>query len=123
MSEATPAKKLIYKKEIGVVSWPCRISEPVDGGKREEFELTVRFKVLPQERLEQAFPRLAIMQDPKLAREFLAEAVQGFDGLVDENKKPVDGPQIKAGLLAQPYVHDGVLEGYFDMIGRRLTKN
>jgi len=120
MSEA---KKFVYKSTPGIIVWPCKVSEPVNGGAREEATLTVRFNVLPQERIEEAFPRLAIMQDPKLARAFLEEAVVGFDGLTDDKGKSVDGQKVKAQLLAQPYIHDGVLEGYFDMIGRRLTKN
>ncbi len=48
--------KLVFKKDIGLVAWPCTIRVPLDDGKLEEQGCTARFRVLPQSRLDALYP-------------------------------------------------------------------
>lgn len=116
--------KLVFKKEIGLISWPCTISVPLDDGKREEQILTPRFRVLTQLQMAQIYapppPNLTIGSPDAL---LLDAAIDGFDGLKDDTGKPVDDAVAKASLLSIPYIVSGLIRGYSDMIGGRTAKN
>jgi hypothetical protein len=108
--------KFVFKSgEPRLVAWPCTISVPLDGGARQEQSIVARFKVLAPEKIAE----LAGNGD----RALLDAVIDGFDELKNEAGKPVPDKEAKAALLALPYAIEGLLVGYGDMIGRRLSKN
>jgi hypothetical protein len=109
-----------------VIAWPCPISVPLEGGKREEQTVTPRFRLMKSDEVEKYFDTLGRVTDPgrrfgNIA--FLEDVIEGFDGLKDESGAAVADDAAKEYLLSLPYGVDGLVRGYFDMIGRRLPKN
>ncbi len=117
-------KKLVFKKDIGLVSWPCTIRVPLEGGKHQDQELTPRFRIITQGRINEFFSPHTGDGAPKGDAALLAEVIDGFDGLKDDQGSPVPDEVAKQSLLSLPYVIVGLVRGYLDMIGGgRTAKN
>jgi hypothetical protein len=138
---------LVFKDEAdNTVVWPCTISVPLSGGGHQDQIVKARFKVLPDDRMKFFYPSqqevLALMQKAAAtiaAKDQVdAEAVsepagrRGDDGLLDEallGLVDVQGAgsrseaDVAKSLRALPYVMDGLVRGYLEMIGRRVAKN
>lgn len=98
-----------------IVSWPCTISVPKDGGVFDEQTITARFKVISGERARELAGQSY--------RELLNEVVVAFVDLKNEDGAAVPDEAAKASLFELPYAVAGLVQGYFDMVGRRLPKN
>lgn len=127
------------------IVWPCTVSVPLSLGGHQDQIVKARFKVLPEERLKFFYPSqqelLALIEkaSAQLAAAGQAEAEadapqgqRGDDGLLDEALLGlVDVPgaearseaEVAAALRAIPYIKDGLVRGYLEMIGRRIPKN
>lgn len=139
---------LAFKRaEENVIEWPCAIQVPLNGGGFEEQQLTARFKVLPDERHDFLYPsELSVLAEVRSAleapppmppasdSETPAEKPKrrGDEGLLDEALLGLVGVpgagaltevDVAASLRKVPYIRDGLVRGYQEMIGRRVTKN
>lgn len=125
MSKTTT--KFVFRKADAerVILWPCKISVPIDDkGTREDQQVTAKFKLASNEKIMESFGPMAVLRDNGSNGEnFLKDYLVGFDNLKNENNETVSDEDAKALLLSLPYGIDGLVQGYFDMIGRRLTKN
>ncbi|RMF66342.1 MAG: acyl-CoA dehydrogenase [Alphaproteobacteria bacterium] len=76
-----------------VVKWPVIIPVPQDGGRIQRAKIWLHFEVVPLEELMQALPEIdASLEDPETRRrieDFFAEHVKDWEGVEDENGKPV----------------------------------
>lgn len=115
--------KLVFKKDIGLIAWPCTIRVPQDGGGHQEQQLVPRFKVIAQERIETLYGAAARTAGDNPDTSLLGDVIDGFDGFKDETGAPVPDADAIAWAVATPYVRDGLIAGYFDMLGRRAAKN
>jgi hypothetical protein len=121
------------------IVWPCIIKVPLSGGVFQDQELKARFRVLPEERLEFLYPNpnsiLALVEAAVQAQAApVAETPlrRGDEGLLDlalvglvdvpgaDGKSEADVAQQLRGV---PYIRDGLVRGYSEMIGRRVAKN
>src|SRR5947209_6047913 len=105
--------KFVFRKagEPRTVSWPCKISVPIDGGRFEEQTVNATFRLLdPNTLAEEMRPSTLIGQNADVAvlRKVLV-SVEGGDDLDD--------------VLADPVAVLGMSRGYFDMVNGRLPKN
>jgi hypothetical protein len=127
MADKKPVK-LVFRSDDAnrVISWPCTISVPQDNGERQDQLVTARFKLMASDEVQKYFDALARLSEPKHPWgnvAFLQDALTGFEGLQDESGTEADNEAAKTLLLSLPYAVDGLVRGYFDMIGTRLPKN
>jgi hypothetical protein len=107
-------------KKDKTYSWPITIAEPKDGGGFNEQKVNLRFKVLPQTRIDQV-----IKNEAEDDADILSEVLVGWD---DESFKDEAGTALlfnaenKALVLSVPYVRNSMIKGYFDSINGKAFK-
>jgi hypothetical protein len=140
---------LVFKEPAeNRIVWPCEIEVPLSGGGFQTQVLKARFQVLADERMEFFYPTqnamLALIANAtadmlkaaqgggEIAPPPAPPGRRGDDGLLDEALLGlVDVPgagerseaEVAKALRETPYVKDGLVRGYQQMIGRRLAKN
>jgi hypothetical protein len=97
-------------------SWPVAFDVPMEHGARVAQGFTARFRVLPQSRIEDINLRPA---------ELMAEAVVGWEGVLDEAGQPVPfSAATLADLLDIPFILVGLAQAYADAVsGAGARKN
>lgn len=122
---ADKAPKFVFKKAEGnVIAWPCTISVPVEGGGRQDQELIAKFKVASQQQIEEFYSIDGLMKHgAKRDEKFLSEYLVGGVDVPKGEAGTASDEEVKALVLETSWAIDGVVRGYFDMIGRRLPKN
>jgi hypothetical protein len=145
MSKDTKEVYLVFKPEDdNQIVWPCKIEVPLSGGGFQQQILKARFKVLPKARQEYFYPtQLGMLAALEKATADLANAVpqdgpvptparRGDEGLLDEALLGlVDVPgdhklsetDLAAKMRQKPWIEAGLVTGYFEMTGQRLSKN
>ncbi len=94
------------------VKWPVTISVPQDGGRVQKHEITARFDILPQSRLDDLVRGQRGADEDK---DLLREVLLGWDGVADEDGVAIefaDAPRDQ--LLDIPYVRGALLKAYFE---------
>jgi hypothetical protein len=129
MAEEQNTKRLVFKSSPGIITWPCTISEPVSGGGRQDSILDARFKVIDDDRYNALVgDPLSKMTRPEGAPEqgdvpLLKEVLVGFADLKDENGAAVPDDVAIAAYLGRHYAVIGLVRGYMEMVGLRVSKN
>lgn len=118
-------------KQSATYKWPVQIVLPVDGGRREKFTFDAEFRRLPQARINEMIRTARLMERGKLdpedemadqdgAREIMA----GWDGVVDDNAKPIPFSEAALGqLLEIPTVAGQIIRAWFESIEVAKRKN
>lgn len=92
-------------------TWPVTVKVPVAGGKHDGKQFTCRFRVVPQNRLQQ------ILAEEEVDAAMLHEALIGWDGVQDEAENPLPfNDENRDALLDIPYVAIAVARAYFESI-------
>lgn len=102
------------RKKVKTFKWPVKIEEPADGGVFETSTFDAVFKRVPRSE----FQKLADKGDLDL----LKSVMVGWDGIDDEDGKPVPFCQATMKEFADdPYWIRGVLKAYTETFeGARL---
>ncbi len=98
------------------ITWPCVISEPMDGGEVRKLALDVRFKVIDQDESLALYAKggsLALYDD----------VVLDFPSFADASGAKVDVGVAKPFFRSKPYAVNGIIEGFSEMLAGRLPKN
>jgi hypothetical protein len=120
--------------------WPCQVRVPLSGGGHQMQELKARFKVIEEGRYRLFYPTAetllqqvgAIAAGRAAPDDEAMPARLGDEGLLDEVLQGVvDVPggegmsaaELTVKLRSVPYIKDGLIAGYHEMIGRRVPKN
>jgi len=110
--------EFVFLTEHKPVKWICTLKVPVDG-KHEARTLTAWFHVLGQDRID------AVVAGPILtANDRLLDACLDRLELKDENGAVIPWTDaVREAALRIPYLRDGVIAAFFEMLGRRLPGN
>lgn len=93
------------RKKIKTFKWPVKVEEPADGGVFEESTFDAIFKRVPRSQ----FKKLS----DKGELELLKGVLIGWEGIEDEDGKPVPFSQVAMKEFADdPYWIRGVLSAY-----------
>ncbi|MGA7673549.1 MAG: hypothetical protein WCA78_00710 [Rhizomicrobium sp.] len=114
--------KLVFKKADAdrVITWPCTITVPLDGGGSQDQLVTAKFNFVSSERLAQL---RATATGSNSDVDLLTECLVGFDGLKNEAGESVSDDDAKALFFSLPYAVMGLARGYYDMLSGRVAKN
>lgn len=97
------------------VVWPCKFDVPLNGGTHETQQVDVRFNVIGQDETAKAY---------RGADAGLYDAVvDGFPTLTNAKGEKVPDVDAKALFRTMPFAVIGILDGYFEMLKKRLPKN
>ena len=101
-------------------TWPCTISEPKDGGGFDDFKVSIEFKMLSQQRIDQI-----VKNETQDDEDILSEVVSGWDGnqFTDESgaTMPFNDENLRA-VLSVPYVRNGLIKGFFASIAGKAVQ-
>jgi hypothetical protein len=100
--------------------WPVTIAEPKDGGGFNEQKVNLKFKMLPQSRIDEV-----IKNEAEEDADILSDVLVGWDdeAFKDEagNALPFNAEN-KALVLSVPFVRNSMIKGYFDSINGKAYK-
>lgn len=102
------------------ITWPCRISVPLDGGATEAQELSAEFTIPTPEEL-QEYQTAQTLFGKRKDLALLEKHLKGFPDMPGAAGKTVE--ELKEVLLRRPYVVDGLVSGLIDMSRGRAAKN
>lgn len=109
----------VIKKEKSY-TWPCTISEPVDGGGFNDQKVRVKFKMLPQARIDEV-----IKNEAEDDADILSDVLIGWD---DEAFKDETGTSLpfnvdnKDLILSVPFVRNALIKGFFESVAGKQYK-
>jgi hypothetical protein len=101
-------------------TWPCTISEPVDGGTFNDQKVKVKFKMLSQPRIDEI-----VKNETEEDADILAEVLVGWD---DESFKDETGTALafndenKDLILSVPFVRSALIKGFFESVSGKAFK-
>ena len=109
--------KFVYKKPDvpNVITWPCTIAVPQDGGTFQDQELIVRYRVLDADAHQAAAK--------KGQQELLDAIVESFPDFKDENGNAVADAVARELLFKLPYVATALIGAWMNMMAGRIPKN
>jgi hypothetical protein len=96
-------------------TWPCKVAVPVDGGSRQEQIVDVRFRVLDQD------ATLAAYRSGDLG--LFDAVVDSFPTFERQGGGKVEKEDAVRFFRGRPFAVKGILEGYWEMLGLRQSKN
>lgn len=107
--------KYVFVREPRVW-WPVKVRVPADGGTTVDQQFDARFRILP-----------ATLYSDLLGRghkELLAEALEGWKGIADEDGGELPfSPGARDALLDMPFVATALGEAYADAMLSGARKN
>ena len=109
----------ILKKDKSY-TWPVIISEPVDGGTFNDQKIKVKFKMLPQARIDEI-----IKNEAEQDADILNDVLIGWDedAFKDElgNALPFND-DYKEQVLSVPFIRGALVKGFFESIAGKQIK-
>jgi len=104
------------RKKVATYKWPVTVESPSDGGRFEKQSFDAIFKQLKRSE----FSKLVEKGDTELL-----EAVwDSWDGILDEDEKPVANTAAnRRDLLEDPYFCRGVVKAYLESLEGAQAKN
>jgi hypothetical protein len=109
----------IIKKDKAY-TWPITISEPMDGGGFNDQKIRVKFKMLPQARIDEI-----VKNEAEEDADILRDVLIGWDdeAFKDETGAPIPfNVENKDLILSVPFVRLALVKGYFDSIAGKAVK-
>lgn len=109
----------VIKKEKNY-KWPVNIAEPVDGGNFTNHKVSVKFKMLSQERIDEV-----VKNEAEDDADILRDVLVGWD---DEAFKDEAGNNLpfneenKGLVLSVPFVRSALVKGFFESIAGKAAK-
>ena len=109
----------VIKKEKSY-TWPITISEPTDGGQFNHQKVSIKFKMLSQDRINDI-----VKNDNEEDADILTEVLIGWDEGTFKDESGNDlafNADNKELILSVPYVRNGLVKGFFDSISGKQFK-
>lgn len=104
------------RKKVANYKWPVTVEVPSDGGRFEKQTFDATFKRLGRTE----FSKLADKGDTEL----LEAVLDGWDGVLDEDDKPVAYTAAnRRDLFEDPYFCRGVIKAYLESLEGAQVKN
>jgi hypothetical protein len=101
-------------------TWPCTISEPVDGGTFNDQKVKVKFKMLSQTRIDEI-----VKNEAEEDADILSEVIIGWDAEAfrDETGEVLEYNDDNRDLiLSVPFVRSALIKGFFESVSGKAFK-
>jgi hypothetical protein len=109
------AFKIVKQLEI---DWPVPVNVPTSGGKTELHTFTAKFKIMGNEYFEKA------QQKAKDDIDLISKLITGWDGVLDDNDKPVKySKKALSELCSLPFVRIAIIKAYTEALNGAEAKN
>jgi hypothetical protein len=105
-------------KQLSKVAWPILVKQPIDGGNTAEHEFIGHFKLLKQDEYD------TLAKESTSDVEFIKEFLIGWEGITDDNDKPIKFSAAKLREVAGlPFVRIAIIRAYNQAVMGAPVKN